>query len=64
MSGARRLKGSLREEYANVKRQLAETTDVGATYVEAKSALLSRVLQLAGLNDQERAAIAIENRSG
>jgi GrpB-like predicted nucleotidyltransferase (UPF0157 family) len=64
MSGARRLKGSLREECANVKRQLAETTDVGATYVEAKSALLSRVLQLAGLNDQERATIAIENCSG
>jgi GrpB-like predicted nucleotidyltransferase (UPF0157 family) len=53
----------LREEYANLKRNISEMTDDMATYVQAKSALLNRILERARLNDHERAEIERTNRS-
>jgi GrpB-like predicted nucleotidyltransferase (UPF0157 family) len=53
----------LRNEYADLKRQLAQATDDISAYIEAKSELLGRVLERAGLTNDERAAIEAANRS-
>ena len=51
----------LRDSYASVKRALAESTDDIDSYVAGKSDVLSRVLELAGLSDDELLAIRKAN---
>jgi GrpB-like predicted nucleotidyltransferase (UPF0157 family) len=58
-----RVDAELRNEYADLKRTLARSTDDISTYIEAKSALLGRILERAGLTDDERLAIEVTNRS-
>ncbi len=52
----------LRDEYARLKRRLAVTVVESDAYVEAKSALLSRVLRQAGFDDSELATVEAANR--
>jgi GrpB-like predicted nucleotidyltransferase (UPF0157 family) len=53
----------LRAEYAQLKRELASSSaDMGA-YVEGKSTLLRRILERAGLTDDELSVIERANRA-
>ncbi len=54
---------ALRDEYASLKRALAQKVDNGSQYVEAKSSLLSLILARAGLSDEERKLIEEANRA-
>lgn len=54
---------ALRDDYARVKRQLAASVDDIDAYVEGKSAILSRVLERAGLGDGERGIVEEINRA-
>jgi GrpB-like predicted nucleotidyltransferase (UPF0157 family) len=53
-----RVDATLRSEYADLKRDLARRVRDMDAYVQGKTAVLSRVLERAGLTDQERASIA------
>jgi GrpB-like predicted nucleotidyltransferase (UPF0157 family) len=53
---------ALRDEYASLKRSIAARVDDIDTYVEAKSAFLSTVLERAGLTSDERRMIEEANR--
>jgi len=53
----------LRDEYASLKRSIADEADDIDEYVAAKSALLSTVLERAGLTSEERRIIEEANRS-
>jgi GrpB-like predicted nucleotidyltransferase (UPF0157 family) len=53
---------ALRAEYAEVKKRLARQVDDIDEYVEAKSAVLQRILEQAGITDDERAQIEEINR--
>jgi GrpB-like predicted nucleotidyltransferase (UPF0157 family) len=52
---------ALRDSYASVKRALAESTDDIDSYVTGKSDVLSRILELAGLSDDELLTIRKAN---
>lgn len=52
----------LRNEYTELKKQLALTVADMATYVEAKSAFISRMLEKVGFTEIERATIEAANR--
>ena len=54
---------ALRDEYASLKRSIAAQVDDIDTYIEAKSALLSTVLDRAGLTPEERRLIDDANRA-
>jgi len=54
---------ALRDEYASLKRSIAAHVDDIDTYIEAKSALLSTVLERAGLTPEERRLIEVANRA-
>ena len=54
---------ALRDEYASLKRSIAAQVDDIDTYIEAKSALLSTVLDRAGLTPEERRLIEDANRA-
>ena len=51
----------LRDSYASVKRALAEPTDDIDSYVAGKSDVLSRILELAGLTEDELLTIRTAN---
>jgi GrpB-like predicted nucleotidyltransferase (UPF0157 family) len=53
---------TLRAEYAALKKRLAGQVDDIDEYVEAKSAVLQRILERAGITDDERAQIEEINR--
>ncbi|HSJ83898.1 MAG TPA: GrpB family protein [Acidimicrobiia bacterium] len=52
----------LRAAYADLKRRLAKDLDEINAYVEAKSAVLTRILEQAGFDEDERTAIQAMNR--
>jgi GrpB-like predicted nucleotidyltransferase (UPF0157 family)/adenylate kinase family enzyme len=52
---------TLRQEYAAVKRQLADTTHDIDVYGQGKSEVLQRILAAAGITDDERASVAAAN---
>ncbi len=54
---------ALRDEYGALKRRLAETSDDIESYVEGKSALLSVILERAGLDATDRATVEQANRA-
>jgi GrpB-like predicted nucleotidyltransferase (UPF0157 family) len=58
-----RSNSALRDEYASLKRSIAAHVDDIDTYIEAKSALLSTVLERAGLTPEERRLIEVANRA-
>jgi GrpB-like predicted nucleotidyltransferase (UPF0157 family) len=54
---------TLRAEYGNVKMQLALTLDDIDSYVEAKSAVIQRILSRAGIGSAERKVIELVNKA-
>jgi GrpB-like predicted nucleotidyltransferase (UPF0157 family) len=52
----------LRDEYAAVKRQMAAATTDIDVYIDGKSAVVQRILAVAGLTDTELDEIAAINR--
>lgn len=54
---------ALRDEYATLKRAIAAQVDEVDRYVEAKSTVLSTILERAGLSAEERRLIHDANRA-